>query len=271
MQQSHAKTSPVFPKDSAPIPRRGEMDAPGVGPRGYLLQLLALGMFFGVGLVLTLRYEIWNRLLGRSSTPAAERRRLRSMFHFFTGWLERRGGFRFEFIGMEELRDLRGTIVAANHPGLMDVVALISRLPEVSCIMRAGLMRNPSFHGMANLAGFITNDSGPAFLRGGQKKLRAGENLLIFPEGTRTREGVAVNPFKKGFALLAARTGAPVQTVIIRLHGSFLRKGISLLRPAARLPIPVEVRAGARFVCGKDESAADFARRLERYFQENLS
>ena len=67
------------------------------------------------------------------------------------------------------------------------------------------------------------------------EKLEGGENLLIFPEGTRT-SALAINPFKNGFALIAKKTGASIQTVFIEREGRYLSKGfLSLLLPEESL------------------------------------
>ena len=131
----------------------------------------------------------------------------------FNGWLpvsSRIGIFDIRFPEAEKLRDLRATVLAPNHPSLIDAVILLSIVSNTVCIMRADLIESPFLGGAARLAGFVPNDKGPALVRHGIEKIRAGENLLIFPEGTRT-EAQAINSFKHGFALMAKKTGAPIQ------------------------------------------------------------
>ena len=53
--------------------------------------------------------------------------------------------------------------------------------------------------------------------------MRAGDNLLIFPEGTRTVQ-TPVNPFKMGFALMATLADAPIQTVFVEMSYLYLGK-----------------------------------------------
>ena len=47
-------------------------------------------------------------------------------------------------------------------------------------------------------------------------RVAAGHSLLIFPEGTRTAPGVALNPLRPGFALIAARARVPIRLILVR-------------------------------------------------------
>ncbi len=161
--------------------------------------------------------------------------------------------------------------MAPNHPGLLDAVFLMAILHRPVCIIRAGLMRNPCFAGTAWLAGYITNDRGAGLIRQCQVKLAAGDNLLIFPEGTRTRSHAhGVNSFKSGFALAAVLTGAPIQTVLIERSGVYLGKETSLVS-AARIPIEMTIRPGEVFHARPGESAKELSARLETYFRARLA
>ena len=137
--------------------------------------------------------------------------------------------------------------------------------------MRAGLIRNPCMTGAAWIADYIKNDRGSGLIRQCQKKIISGDNLLIFPEGTRTRaQARGVNPFKSGFALAAVLTGAPIQTVFIERSGVYLGKGTSLAA-AARIPIEMTISVGDVFHALPGESAKELSARLEAYFRERLA
>ena len=111
--------------------------------------------------------------------------------------------------------------------------------------MKAKIWDNPVLGGGARLAGYIRNDSPRGMVRQAASELRAGHCLLVFPEGTRTRSR-PVNRFKGGFALIAKRAGAPVQTVFIETDSPFLGKGWpAFKRP--RFPVVYRVRLGERF------------------------
>jgi 1-acyl-sn-glycerol-3-phosphate acyltransferase len=239
--------------------------------RNYALQLVSLGIFFGCGLGVTLLAPVLRVALGRRRSLEVGRRFVRGLFVFFEWWLVRAGLFRIRYEGCASLDELEGAIVAANHPGLLDAVFLLPRIPRPVCIMRAGLMNHLSFAGAAWLAGYITNDRGPGLIRQCCRKLAAGDNLLIFPEGTRTRARArGVNPFKSGFALTAVLSGAPIQTVFIERSGVYLGKETSLAA-AARIPIEMTIRVGEVFRAQPGESAKALSARLEAYFRAHLA
>jgi 1-acyl-sn-glycerol-3-phosphate acyltransferase len=86
-------------------------------------------------------------------------------------------------------------------------------------------------------------------------------NILVFPEGTRTRTG-EMGLFKPGVGLIAKRSGRPVLPVkIIGTH--------AILPPGARRPHrgQVEVRFGAPLAVGADEDVRAFMARLETAVQ----
>ena len=100
-----------------------------------------------------------------------------------------------------------------------------------------------------------------------RKQLRAGHQLLIFPEGTRTVTP-PVNEFKAGFLLIARQAGVPVQTVFIESDSRYLSKGWSLFRKPD-LPLVYRARLGRRFEVPRDLHA--FATELEDYFRRELT
>jgi 1-acyl-sn-glycerol-3-phosphate acyltransferase len=239
--------------------------------RNYALQLASLAIFFGLGLGITLAAPFIRLSLGRERFVRAGREIMRKFYAFYEGWLRWAGLFRIRYEGCDELKNLRGAIIAANHPGLLDAIFLLPKISRPVCIMRAGLMHNLCIAGAAWLAGYITNDRGPGLIRQCCRKLSLGDNLLIFPEGTRTRSRArGVNSFKSGFALTAVLTGAPIQTVFIERSGVYLGKETSLAK-AARIPIEMTIRTGEIFRAAPGESAKALSARLEDYFRAHLA
>lgn len=128
----------------------------------------------------------------------------------------------YEVSGRENLRP-RGCVVVANHPSLIDVVLLVSLMPRVDCIVKRRLWRNPFVGGPVRAAGYIRNDHGQELVEKARRSLSAGNNLLIFPEGTRTRPGEPMK-FQRGAASIAVHARADVIPVTIRFSEPFLTK-----------------------------------------------
>lgn len=210
-------------------------------------------------------------LAGRSGVAHGCQRVIRRGFAIFLAYIDAAGIVKVEFApGVERLREMRGTIIAPNHPCLLDAVFLISRMPRVTCIMKRAVLHNPVLGGTARLAGYLCNDSGPNFIRRCRDALRRGDCLLIFPEGTRTRPGNRpVNPFKKGFALIATLAGAPVQTVFIETPTDYLGKHWPFLRKPT-LPVRFRISLGERFEPRPGVGAKVSGDEMERYFRGNL-
>ncbi len=234
----------------------------------YAIQMGSLALFGAIGLVVCPLCTLILGLFGDRVPAQKGRELIRGLFSFWLRLAIRVGTFEITFPEAARLAAHRGGIIAPNHPSLLDAVLLLATVPDAVCIMRAGLMKSPFLGGAARLARFIANDEGTALIRDGIERLQRGESLLIFPEGTRTHQR-AVNPFKKGFALMATKTGAPIQTVFIEREGRYLGKGMSLVA-ATKLPIRIRVSLGEVMHARENESAQELAQRLEEYFRSRL-
>lgn len=128
-------------------------------------------------------------------------------------------------VGTERLRGLKGTMIVANHPSLLDVVMIMAAVPNVQCVVKGGLWKNPFFRLTVEGAGYIRNDLAPEeLLTACVDTLRAGNNLIIFPEGTRTVPGQPVR-FQRGFANVALQAEANIQLIRIAAIPPLLHKG----------------------------------------------
>ena len=96
--------------------------------------------------------------------------------------------------------------------------------------------------------------------------LARGSHLLIFPEATRTVRD-PVNPLTGGFALIAKRSGAPVQTILIETDSPYLRKGWPLFRRPS-FPIRFRLRLGRRFE--PDDDVDGLVAAVEQHYRDEL-
>ncbi|MCR5762692.1 MAG: 1-acyl-sn-glycerol-3-phosphate acyltransferase [Treponema sp.] len=135
------------------------------------------------------------------------------IFRFFVFMMELTQCLKLKVSNKEDFRKLSSTIIVANHPSILDVVFLISLMPNADCIVRGGLSR--SIFAIIIKQLYLVNTLGIDEMYALAKEtLAEGNNLIIFPEGTRTpRHGV--NKFKRGAAHIAYETDTDIQPVYI--------------------------------------------------------
>lgn len=232
-----------------------------------------LALWFGLGAlgILCLFWSPFSLVLYYLQPRSAGGRLGRYMnmrcFRLYLWLLSLSGACRFDISGLDALRGEPPVIIAPNHPSLLDAVMVISRLPNVVCIMKTELMNNIFLRAGSRLARYIGNASMLDMIRSSADTLQQGNHLLLFPEGTRTvRE--PVNAFTNAVGLIARRAGAPVQTVFIESDSRYLSKGWPLFKRPS-LPINYRIRLGRRFDPPQDVRA--FTSELEQYFAGELA
>ena len=62
------------------------------------------------------------------------------------------------------------------------------------------------------------------------EKVKEGNSIIIFPEGTRSEDG-KIGPFKKGSNLIAIRSNSPMVPVTIIGSGNIIKKGSAIIHP----------------------------------------
>ncbi len=111
-----------------------------------------------------------------------------------------------------------GVILASNHQSYLDPVFVAAALDrELQFMARASLFRNPAFRALIVSYKTFAVDRDTGDVKGVKvaiERLRAGAALLVFPEGTRTRDG-NVAQMKSGTWLLARRAAVPIVPVLI--------------------------------------------------------
>ena len=84
------------------------------------------------------------------------------------------GVFNFDFKAIEKLRSVRGHVIIANHPCLIDVVALISFVPNPDCVVKSHLWKNPFMRGVIRSTGYLSNDDPEDLVNDCERSLAQG-------------------------------------------------------------------------------------------------
>lgn len=140
--------------------------------------------------------------------------------------------FNLKFEGTENLPDNGGIVYACNHRSNADPV-LVSLKVKKRCTYMAKeeLFKNPFFGTLIRFFGafpVVRGKGDMAVIDDSISKLRSGKNLVIFPEGTRSKDG-KVGRGKTGVALIAAKSNTDVIPVGVVYDGKLkFRKRITV-------------------------------------------
>jgi 1-acyl-sn-glycerol-3-phosphate acyltransferase len=126
-------------------------------------------------------------------------------------------------------------VVVANHQSLLDIV-LLSRMPrEMKWVGKESLFKIPWIGLMLRLTGDIAvrrgdPESGGEAVAKAKAYLGRDMNVMIFPEGTRSRDARLL-PFKKGAFRLAIDAGVAVLPVVLSGTAAGFQKGAAVVGP----------------------------------------
>jgi len=223
---------------------------------------------------LTISFTCFPVIYAWPGSVLQKRRRARrlicQLFRFFVWMMESFGLIEVRVFNRDLLQKSAGCIVIANHPTLIDVVILMALIPKANCVVKEALWKSNYLRWVMQATGFISNQHAAALLEGCRESLANGDALIIFPEGSRTVPGTALD-FKRGVAHITVRTDAPIMTVLITCNPTTLIKGEPWYRiPPSKAVISLWVREILKpqnLVPHYDDKPAA-ARLLTRYLQE---
>lgn len=146
-------------------------------------------------------------------------------------------------------------VLVCNHESTLDVPVLLGWVPgRFAFLSKAEVFSLPLVGWCARMLGCIPLRRGDRAdaaraLTHAEAAIREGRTVLIFPEGTRSRDG-RVAHFKRGALVLAQRTGAPLITIAIDGSWALMPKGALVARPGS-----LALKAG-RLVLAPEPTAA---------------
>jgi 1-acyl-sn-glycerol-3-phosphate acyltransferase len=135
-----------------------------------------------------------------------------------------------EATGVENVPD--GPFVyCSNHQSIVDILVLGAALPgDYKWAAKRSLMKIPFLGWHLQLAGHVPVDrrsgarAAAEVIGKFEEVIRGGKPLLVFPEGTRSEDGI-VRPFKNGGFYASVRTGTPVVPVALEGTYTLMKKG----------------------------------------------
>lgn len=166
-------------------------------------------------------------------------------------------GIRVKTEGFDPALKNQSCIYMSNHQSNYDIPVLLSALPvQFRWLAKAELFKIPIFGRSMRGAGYISIDRSnrkSAFhsLAKAAEMIRSGTSVMIFPEGTRSSDGVLL-PFKKGGFVLAVDAGVPIIPIVI--------SGTHKIMPKGRLLI---TRQLVRIKLGDPLQSSDYTRKTK--------
>ena len=130
----------------------------------------------------------------------------------------------------------RPYIYMPNHQSNFDIPVLLGHLKvQFRWLAKMELFKIPIFGRAMRKAGYISIDrnnrkSAINSLKAAAEKIKNGVSVLIFPEGTRSRDG-KIRPFKKGGFVMAIESGVPIVPVVISGTREIMTKGKFRVNP----------------------------------------
>ncbi len=140
---------------------------------------------------------------------------VRATFHLIFGLF-----YRYRCDGLKNIPDAGPLLIVSNHQSFLDPILVgigVWQRRHLYAMARASLFRNPIFGGVLRYMNTFPVDRGAADMKAMRKAIdvmKAGQALMVFPEGTRTSDGRTL-AFKPGIMLLVKRAGATVVPVAV--------------------------------------------------------
>ena len=190
--------------------------------------------FFGVCsmILAAILFPLMHCIAGFSDTKFKKiaRKFNHQYFKIFVKIAELLGAIRLTVENRDSLKNLRSKVVIANHPSLFDVVILFSLIPNANCIVKGELIQNKFISLIIKNLYIPNNIPFEDQLEMAKSSMDEGNNLIIFPEGTRSKPGEPWE-FKKGaarFALYAQNDVIPIffggnEKIGLRKHDKLLQ------------------------------------------------
>ncbi len=141
--------------------------------------------------------------------------------------------------GRERALGLSPCVFVVNHQSMVDILAIYGIRLQFLWVSKVENFYVPFLGWNMFMNGYVPLKRGRLasirrMLRRCEARLREGENLCVFPEGTRSTDG-NLRSFYRGAFWIAARNRVPIVPVIVEGTGAILAKGSLAIRPQAVL------------------------------------
>lgn len=140
---------------------------------------------------------------------------------FITERANKGGNVKIQATGIENLPKEDGFILFPNHQGMYDMLAIINVIPRpLSIVFKKEVAKVPFIKQVASCVRGYSLDrddvrQGLQVIVNVAKDVKNGKNFVIFPEGTRSKDGNNVQEFKGGSFKAATKARCPIVPVAL--------------------------------------------------------
>ena len=185
-----------------------------------MIRFLLVASFVICFLIFSIPLLVMEWLLGYLNPSAKDKTSLAIVNWGFSQCLKI-AGVKITVLGEENVPKNQAVLYVANHRSYFDILLTYVRVPgPTGFIAKKEIEKVPLLRNwMRNLhCLFLDRDNikeGLKTILEGIEKLKSGISILIFPEGTRSKEKDIFLPFHKGSFKLAEKSGAPIIPVVL--------------------------------------------------------
>ncbi len=214
----------------------------------------------------------WAEIIGRLPQPKLYKP---NCLHFISIFIFKTFGklfYKTEYIGLENLKTDKPVIIAPNHQSYLDGLFVVMPFSKTQLyktyffaklrnILKGGLLKK--YADRSNVIIMDINDNVSEALRKLATALREGNRIIIFPEGTRTKDGLIAD-FKQSFAILAKEMN--IEVIPVAISGAYEAVKANATLPTFGSKAIVEYLPAMSVK--ENESYADFATRVKEAIEK---
>lgn len=179
-------------------------------------------------------------------------------------------GCKFSCEKHENANKQGGSIMVCNHQSHLDLMAILSQFPNVAFLTNDWVWNSPFFGYVIRNAGYIPASQEIEKTENKIKKhLEDGTDIVIFPEGTRSKD-CEIMRFHSGAFLLARELKANITPLILYGAGQVLPKGGKMLRKG-KIILSVEPVMTVAQLNSMSDTVRGMASKVRKYYQRRYS
>ena len=161
---------------------------------------------------------------------------LLALYKIFSKGILLSSGVKLECIGKEKINKKESYLYISNHMSYFDIPVLMQALPSnIRFVYKKSITKIPVFGWAMYLAKYIPIDRKNArnalkSLKDASRLIKKNISVVMFPEGTRSTDGV-IHEFKKGMTIISEETGCRLVPVTIIGTFDILPKNTLKIKP----------------------------------------